>query len=283
MLFDVSLLVAILASILATVLESVHELHVEYRMSFLALAWCFLTLFSVEYALRLWIAGWAYASSFYGWIDAVSTLPTLAVHVAACFVHVESRQPLTLLRVMRVLRLLRSFRVFNLVGFEDEAAGLSVAVWNARRKIGVFLLVMGALVTVLGTVLYVVEPSSSGFSSIPLGIYWAIVTVTTVGYGDSEALSPPHLPPPLAASPLRRFPLAASHAVARACHLRSLSSDGLRSRALVAGDAARVLDPRGADGACDLVPRRWLCAAPAHAEGALDGHATHTRLRRRRG
>ena len=169
--FDVSLLVAILASVSTVLAESVHEYRTEYGRAFRTAELSFTGLFAVEYALRLVAVQrpLAYALSFFGVVDLLSIVPTF----------LESFVPgATHLRAIRVLRLLRVFRVLKLVGFLSEAHVLWVALREARRKILVFLTTVMVVVTLLGTLLYMVEDHNSGFTSIPRSIYWAIVTVT---------------------------------------------------------------------------------------------------------
>ena len=175
--FDVALLWAILLSVGAVLVESVASVRDAYGSELRTLEFVFTGLFTLEYVLRLLAVKrpLKYAFSFYGLVDLLSILPTF----------VEVMLPgAASLRVVRMLRLLRVFRVLKLVGFLREAQILKDALWSSRRKIVVFLSAVLVLVTLLGTVVYIIEDAEAGFTSIPRSIYWAIVTVTTVGYGD---------------------------------------------------------------------------------------------------
>ena len=175
--FDVLLLVAIVLSVLTVLLESVPSLAGRHHALFFWLEWGFTGLFTMEYLARLAVVKrpLRYAVSFYGLVDLLSVLPSFVGLVVPGSAS---------LRVIRILRLLRVFRVLKLVGFLNEAQVLLTALRASRRKILVFLLAVLALVTILGTMMYIIEDENAGFKSIPMSIYWAIVTVTTVGYGD---------------------------------------------------------------------------------------------------
>lgn len=182
-LFDVALLVAILLSVLAVMFETVDGVRERYGDTLVALEWGLTVLFSLEYLLRLLCvqrAG-AYAKSFFGIVDLLAILPAFVGLVVT-----DARG----LAVVRALRLLRVFRVFKLARYLDEADGLRRALWISRRKITVFLTTVMVLVTILGTLMYVIEGSERGFRSIPEAIYWAVVTMTTVGYGDITPMTP---------------------------------------------------------------------------------------------
>lgn len=175
--FDLGVLVVILASVAVVMAESVPELRAAYGAPFRGLEWGFTALFTAEYLLRLVSVRrpLAWARSFFGVIDLVAVLPTYLALV------VPGAQTLI---VLRALRLLRIFRILKLAAFLAEAALLRAALVASRRKIFVFLGTVLVLVLVLGSAIYLVEGEAAGFVSIPRSMYWAIVTLTTVGYGD---------------------------------------------------------------------------------------------------
>jgi voltage-gated potassium channel len=175
--FDVALLVAILASVLAVLMESVAPFAARYGPGLRRLEWVFTVLFTIEYALRVWSVSRprSYTLSFFGLIDLLAVIPTyLSVIVPGGQV----------LAVVRVLRVLRVFRVLKLTRYMGEASVLGAALRAARYKISVFLVTVFGIVIIVGAVMYLVEGPASGFTSIPMGVYWAIVTLTTVGFGD---------------------------------------------------------------------------------------------------
>lgn len=176
-LFDVLLIIAILISVLMVMLDSVSVIQKSYGRFLYAAEWFFTIAFTIEYMLRLFSVGRPvlYARSFYGMVDLLAILPTyfsLLIPGSQYFL------------VIRLLRVLRIFRVLKLVQYLGEAKLLLAALRASRRKIVVFLFTVLTLVIIFGSLMYFMESKESGFTSIPRSIYWAIVTLTTVGYGD---------------------------------------------------------------------------------------------------
>ena len=183
-LFDVLLMVAILLSVVAVVLETVPSFQAEHGKLLYILEWVFTIFFTIEYLLRLYCVyrPMKYAKSFFGIIDLLAILPT---YLSFFIIGAQS------LLVIRILRLMRIFRIFKLGHFLAEGDQLMRALKASRAKITVFMLFVVLLVTIIGAVMYLVEggQEGTGFSSIPQSIYWAIVTLTTVGYGDITPVS----------------------------------------------------------------------------------------------
>lgn len=182
-LFDVALIIIILASVLALFLDSVASIHEVYGRLLFEAELIFTFVFTVEYLVRIYCSPnrLAYMKSFFGVVDLVAILPTYLA------MFVPGAQNLLVIRIFRVLRV---FRVLKLFHYVSEANVLMRSIYSARHKIFVFLMSVITLVIVFGSMMYLVEGPANGFSSLPKSIYWAIVTVTTVGYGDIA----PHTP-----------------------------------------------------------------------------------------
>jgi voltage-gated potassium channel len=177
LLFDQILLVAILASVTVVMLDSVGSISSRHHLVLARLEWFFTAVFTIEYVARLICVERPrrYARSFYGVVDLVSVLPTyLAIFLPELHALID----------VRVLRMLRVFRILKLTQYLAEYQLLAAALRNSRRKIAVFLSAVLMIVVTLGTVMYVVEGPGNGFTSIPVSVYWAITTMTTVGFGD---------------------------------------------------------------------------------------------------
>lgn len=175
--FDLWLIVAIIASVGVVMLDSVESIKVRWHSQLYLAEWFFTLLFSAEYLVRLWVVKrpLRYATSFYGIIDLLAIVPTF---VSLLFPASAS------LTVVRILRMLRIFRILKLAEYSSEAGVLVLALLRARRKILVFVATLLVITVVFGALMYVVEGPEYGYTSIPTGMYWAVVTMATVGFGD---------------------------------------------------------------------------------------------------
>ena len=175
--FDIALIIMILASVLTIILDSVAEINQHYGEQLVAAEWFFTSLFTAEYILRILCIHrpFKYIVSFYGIIDLLSIIPS---YVSLFFPGTHY------LQVVRILRVLRIFRVLKLVRFINQANYLVNALLASRLKISIFMLTVSTLLVIFGATIYLIEGPENGFTNIPVSIYWAVVTLTTVGFGD---------------------------------------------------------------------------------------------------
>lgn len=181
--FDILLIASILLSVIVVMLDSVSSLRNTHGSVLHGLEWFFTILFTIEYLLRLMCvrSKMAYSTSFFGIVDIISIIPTYISLI------LPGSQFLLVIRVLRVLRI---FRVFKLVQYISEAELLLKALRASSRKIIIFLFTVLTMVLIMGSLMYLIEGEENGFTSIPSGIYWAIVTITTVGFGDIVPQTP---------------------------------------------------------------------------------------------
>ena len=175
--FDILLLIAILVSVLAVILESIESLELKYKVFFDITEWTITGIFTLEYVIRILVVRTKrkYVFSFYGIIDLLSILPS---YLGLIFVGSQS------FMVIRAFRLIRVFRIFKLTRYTRAANTIMSALKTSMIKISVFLFAVLMLVIIIGTMMYLIEGKENGFDNIPTSIYWAIVTLTTVGYGN---------------------------------------------------------------------------------------------------
>ncbi|PKM88090.1 MAG: ion transporter [Firmicutes bacterium HGW-Firmicutes-12] len=181
--FDVALIISIILSVLVVLLDTIESINVDYRAFILILEWFFTIIFTGEYVLRILATPKprSYLLSFFGLVDLAAILPT---YISLLFPGTQ------ILLVVRVLRLLRLFRVFKMARYVEESSILINALRASRHKITVFLLAILTICITAGSVMYLIEGTENGFTSIPTAMYWVIVTLTTVGYGDISPQTP---------------------------------------------------------------------------------------------
>lgn len=180
--FDLTLIGAILLSVTVIIADSIETYHERYGDLFQSIEWGFTLIFTAEYLLRIWIAQnrRAYIFSVYGVIDLLSILPTYIAFL------LPEAAPLLIIRLLRVLRV---FRILRMLSFLNEANILAGALRQSARQIFIFFLMVMTTMVIFGCLMYVIEGPQNGFDNIPVSVYWAIVTITTVGYGDYVPIS----------------------------------------------------------------------------------------------
>jgi voltage-gated potassium channel len=181
--FDIVLMVVIILSIIVVMLDSMADVHEDFGRVLYIAEWIFTVLFTIEYIMRIYTSTrkWNYIFSFYGIIDLLAILPTYLSLILIGYQY---------LIIIRVLRLLRIFRILKLYRFIGASRHLVTSLKESRHKIAVFLSAVMAIVVVMGAAMYLIEGPENGFRSIPESIYWAIITLTTVGYGDITPITP---------------------------------------------------------------------------------------------
>jgi len=181
--FDIVLILMIVMSVLVVMLDSITPIRNRYGPLLVTMEWIFTVLFTIEYLVRLWVVlkPWGYARSFFGIVDLLAILPSYA----SLFFPGSHY-----LAVIRALRAIRIWRILKLAHYVTEMNHLALALRASARKILVFLLTVLIIVVILGSLMYLIESEEAGFTSIPRSIYWAIVTITTVGYGDISPQTP---------------------------------------------------------------------------------------------
>lgn len=181
--FDVGLICIILLSVVIALIDSIGNIHSNFGDRLLQIEWFFTALFTIEYIIRLMVVKYPFrfARSFYGVIDLLALLPMyLSIFIVGA----------QYLAVLRVLRILRIFEILHLRRYTKESSVLLDSLRNSWRKIFVFLLAIMAIITVFGAIIFLVEGPENGFTSIPVAMYWALVSVTTVGFGDITPATP---------------------------------------------------------------------------------------------